>query len=107
MLNSHRARYTLIFAGAKLVPLLKAPAHQPIAKTKGRIAVEPEYWLRDLGSVTSPITRSFPPHFGHTLRSIPNTLLSRAIQVMGAVDATLVFSLCSVLMGEVCRGTMR
>jgi hypothetical protein len=59
-----------------------------------------------LGSVTSPITRSFPPHFGHTLRSIPNTLLSRAIQVMGAVGATLVFSLCSVLMGEMCRGTM-
>ncbi len=60
-----------------------------------------------LDSVTSPITRSFPPHFGHTLRSIPNTLLSRAIQVMGAVGATLVFSLCSVLMGEMCRGTIR
>ncbi len=60
-----------------------------------------------LGSVTSPITRSCPPQLGHTLRSIPNTLLSRAIQVMGAVDASFVFSLCSVLMGEVCRGTMR
>ena len=49
----------------------------------------------------------FPPHFEHTLRSVPNTLLSRAIQVMGAAGATLVLPPCLVLMGEVCRGTMR
>ena len=49
----------------------------------------------------------WPPQLGHTLRSISNTRFSRAIQVIGAVGATLVFSLCSVLMGEVCRSTMR
>ena len=31
--------------------------------------------------MTSPITRSFPPQFGPTLRLIPHTLLSQAIQL--------------------------
>ncbi len=60
-----------------------------------------------LGSVTSPITRSWPPQLGHTLRSIPNTLLSRAIQVIGAQGGSVVLSLCAVLARADCLVTMR
>ena len=37
-----------------------------------------------LGSVTWPITGSFPPHRGHTLISISTPRLSRAIHAIGA-----------------------
>jgi hypothetical protein len=48
-----------------------------------------------------------PPQLGHTLISISNTRLSRAIQVIGAQGGLVVVSLCAVLARADCLVTMR